>query len=48
MNMVVVLSWWLDLMVLKIFSNLKDSIILWYADWTKFFSTECAQPRFNA
>lgn len=40
-NTVVVLDWWLDLYVLKVFSNLNDSIILpsWKSFWVKFFST---------
>jgi len=25
-----VLCWWLDLMILEVFSNLKDSMILWF------------------
>jgi len=25
-----VLGWWLDLMILKVFSNLYDSMILWF------------------
>lgn len=33
-NMMVLLSWWLDFMILKVFSNFKDSAILFSgAQW---------------
>ena len=29
---IAVLGWWLDLMILEVFSNLNDSMILWLYD----------------
>jgi len=40
----VVLGWWLGLMILKVFSNLNDSMILWFRirntnDWLESIVT---------
>jgi len=40
----VVIGWWLDLIVLEVFSNLNDSMILWYYE-TCPESTEIQGPR---
>lgn len=34
-NRMVVLSWWLDLGVLKVFSELNNSVSLWFDAWSK-------------